>query len=244
MKQKTNNFTLIELLIVVAIIAILIGMFLPALNAARGAAQSTKCSGNLKQIGVALAEYLADFDDYIPYINLQDDNGTVHTQSGSYRMGICVYLKNGYAMNRAGDFYEMARQTNSPLICPGAKKPFPVQYPWDSSYAMNWGATTTDAWYPPNFCKNLRDVSGKPVSDIIFWADVPEERYAGLETYNNHLHMPPNDDPTNGYLSRRHKNGGNYVWMDGHVSWMAPKTVLFPRGGGSNRFRYYWKIKM
>jgi len=61
-----KRFTLLELLIVVAIIAILVAMLLPALNKAREAGIASNCRGNLRQQTVALLQYAGDNNDFYP----------------------------------------------------------------------------------------------------------------------------------------------------------------------------------
>ena len=60
-------FTLIELLVVISIIALLVGILLPALGAARKAAQDTQCKSNLRQHGIGLEAYAQLYDGQLPW---------------------------------------------------------------------------------------------------------------------------------------------------------------------------------
>jgi prepilin-type N-terminal cleavage/methylation domain-containing protein/prepilin-type processing-associated H-X9-DG protein len=67
-RGRREAFTLVELLVVIAVIAILAALLLPALSRAKVSADGAVCKNNLRQIGLALRLYLDDFSGYPPVL--------------------------------------------------------------------------------------------------------------------------------------------------------------------------------
>lgn len=73
--REQVGLTLVETLVVIAIIAVIAGIILAALAQARESARQTDCASNLRQIGQALHMYASDWDDYSPPFSTRDRSG-------------------------------------------------------------------------------------------------------------------------------------------------------------------------
>lgn len=87
--SRRRGFTLIELLVVIAIIAVLVSLLLPAVQAAREAARRTQCKNNLKQLGLALHNYLDTHRCFPP----NGVNNATNTQTWSAQAFILPFLE-------------------------------------------------------------------------------------------------------------------------------------------------------
>ncbi len=209
--MKRRAFTLVELLVVVAIIALLVSILLPALGSARTQARVLSCMANAKQIGTLVAVYQADYDGYVPkMLNIW---GNEFAPSESVFLSVALR-----------DYYD--------LKIPSGWKPDERNF--GGSYGNE--VRTYQKEYVPEFfvCPFLR---GKPVADT-WWEQTGTFSVSGevfkayslkgaVESYNTHLWLKKRGDIITSALGGTDDGVRKY----GVLNWWEPLSV--PAGGNA-----------
>src|SRR4051812_36495385 len=134
MRKRRFGFTLIELLVVIAIIAVLIALLLPAVQAAREAARRSQCTNNLKQLGLAVHNYVSTNSVLPQQCTFPSGSDQSWGWSYSWGLGLLPHMEQqpafnafnfslGFFGNQNGNTYQQGNNTVCQLkiagfLCP------------------------------------------------------------------------------------------------------------------------------
>ncbi|BAM03136.1 type II secretion system protein [Phycisphaera mikurensis] len=234
-RTRGSGFTLIELLVVISIIALLIGILLPALNAARASAKTMQCLANERQHGIGFMGYAMDNRDEYPYAYYSIENPP---GSGNYEQADWMLSISGY-FEGSTKTYTSGGNAESPVMrCPssaieaGTKtySAHPILVP-----TLGWGApderVTWDSQRRPseillNADGPQSEANGDAVANafsMLPLANLPAWVFRkGDATNADPLPIGPNEDvfAARGHLRWRHAGdeAANVLFMDGHAS--------------------------
>ena len=113
--KRPRAFTIVELLVVIAVIAILVAMLLPAIHAAREAARLTHCKNNLRQLGIALQGHDSAYGYFPSGVTANDDDLRNGMHSGF------VFLLPFLEESSLFDSYDQSQPWTSELNLPVGK---------------------------------------------------------------------------------------------------------------------------
>ena len=245
MKLRHLKFSLIELLITIAIIAILAGMLLPALNAAREKAQSISCMGNIRQLGLGVQQYCNDSNDYLPVLN---DSWSDSTHAG-WKKQLMPNVTKYRMPSEDGDIPKTAYYTGV-FRCPTWASVLPNAESWTEKWtyprAGGYGWSDRITYFD---AAQVNFISDSPLdmkrlthlSETFSISDMQVRKEDSQELHLSRI-APPSDvfgtDTALGlelYLPVHNKTGYNLVWLDGHGSFKTSRQMIFGIGPGGAR---------
>ncbi|MFC1636020.1 type II secretion system protein [Planctomycetota bacterium] len=227
----TRGFTLIELLVVIAIIAVLLGILMPAMRKVKEIARENVCKSHLKNVGLAVAMYLDDFDRKIPNTGssnqfLWHDSQGRWRQPGSSGTYWGIYYKDYLKETKIFGCPSLQRVPEGLIYDAGGDPSETIQH---AAYGLNHhsrarGRNTNDIYRLAEFIYCLDHAEPRPdggTSDCLHNNDNPGamnltsyrpggSRHFSYRQIFRHNIRYPDPDRTGGRT--------NVLWLDGHVT--------------------------
>jgi prepilin-type processing-associated H-X9-DG protein len=213
------------LLVVVAIIAILASMLLPALGKAKAKGKAIQCINNLKQVGIAMTLYADEYDGYIPrgngypwflcYMPFMPEGGTdrdyrririyrcsSYPRTDRRREQIITYVINAWKFSGPED------RVGTEQVGPSKLTAF--QVPSDTIHLTD---NESGAWRP--IITGYQDAI-TDLNDVWHPSHLPYTEGAAVRRLNGDRRV----------AARRHNEGANSVFLDGHARYMRARSIL------------------
>ncbi|WP_150107511.1 prepilin-type N-terminal cleavage/methylation domain-containing protein [Pedosphaera parvula] len=212
--NKGGGFTLVEMLVVIAIVAILAALLLPALSQTQAKARRIQCVSNLKQTGVAFHSFLHDHNDRFPMQLSTNFGGSSEFVRASYEAGNEFYFEYRH-------FQALSNELNNPrvLVCPSdmartAAENFDDFNNRNLSYFL--GANADYTW-PNSLLAGDRNITNAS---------------AGSRTL-----MRVDANTVVNWTLELHSFKGNVLFADGHVEKLNGISLELPRGNAADQMQ-------
>ncbi|MEI7767464.1 MAG: type II secretion system protein [Phycisphaerae bacterium] len=235
--RHPSAFSLVELLVVVAIIGVLLAMVVPAMGRARAQSRQAACGSNLRQLGLAGNMYNNEWNgSYWPYFavppgaNLASGRVWWFGQEGAVVNGQRHLDKSAGPL--AGYTANLAKQLQCPDF-PYTDPNFNAKFDQPAaSYGYNAFLFGNDLFAGGLLRNTLKRVSyfGGRTSEVFMFADGIHDDFSDVAYNEGHyLQYQANPASRSGYAHFRHDGKAQVVFLDGHVEAMTRTTQVHPR---------------
>lgn len=201
---RRRAFTLIELVVVVAIVAVLSSLLLPAVGLVRRAVQVSKCASDQRQVVMALLQYTCDNESYLPLVKHSTALWPGLYWRGYWQYYLSGYLASGDQANDQALVESVFSRSSGRLICPVMKNSPRMKMALSFHMGMNWTLGPSSNGL---FWRTLNTYSNQ--SNILA---ISEANVRGADG----MCLPQLDSGTE--ATNWHGTGSNIAWLDGHVA--------------------------